>query len=227
VSSTVPTIAVVNESTVITTADVAATVSALQTQAAYHVKPVWGQGAHIVTATSVPANAWGVVILDNSDQAGALGYHDLTAAGLPLGKIFAKTDLDNGYDWHVTVSHEVVEMLVDPWIDAAAQVGSKTFYALEACDACEADKYGYQVKGVTLSDFVHPAWFRQGAAGPYDHAGHVSAPLELLSGGYIGAWTPTSGWTQKTARTGKAPESRRIPLRQRKHAGGELKRSIR
>ena len=32
-----------------------------------------------------------MLVLDTSDQAGALGYHDVTPQGLPLGKVFAKT----------------------------------------------------------------------------------------------------------------------------------------
>ena len=31
------------------------------------------------------------MFLDNSDQAGALAYHDLTNEGLPLSKVFVKT----------------------------------------------------------------------------------------------------------------------------------------
>jgi len=50
------------------------------------------------------------VILDDSDQAGALGYHDLTSDGLPIGKVFAASDLKAGTSWTVTASHELLEM---------------------------------------------------------------------------------------------------------------------
>jgi hypothetical protein len=33
-------------------------------------------------------DGWWLVFLDNSDQAGALAYHDLTNEGLPLSKVF-------------------------------------------------------------------------------------------------------------------------------------------
>jgi hypothetical protein len=72
------------------------------------------------------------------------------------------------------------------------------FYAFEACDACEADEYGYQVDGVTVSDFVYPSWFGGVAATQYDKQSHITSPFAILSGGYIGIWTPANGWTQNT-----------------------------
>jgi hypothetical protein len=42
-------------------------------------------------ALELPApDSWWLVFLDNSDQAGALAYHDLTNEGLPLSKVFVK-----------------------------------------------------------------------------------------------------------------------------------------
>jgi hypothetical protein len=64
-----------------------------------------------------PAGTWWLSILDDSDQANALGYHDLTTDGLPIGKVFAGTDLKVGASWSVTASHELLEMLADPNIN--------------------------------------------------------------------------------------------------------------
>jgi hypothetical protein len=36
---------------------------------------------------------WQISVTDNPDQAGALGYHELTSRGTPLGKVFAALDL--------------------------------------------------------------------------------------------------------------------------------------
>ena len=223
----VPTIDVVNESTVLGDADVTPVVHALHAQVADDFRPHWDAGCRLVQAKAIGATSWGLVILDDSDQAGALGYHDLTANGLPLGTVFAKDVLADGMSWTVTASHELLEMLADPWIDAAVQVASSTFYSLEVCDACEDDSFGYTIQGVEVSDFVLPAWFRSDAAtGPFDQRGHITQPLELLTGGYIGEWTPSRGWTQKVADE-HAPVSRRIPLRQKKHEGVALTRSTR
>lgn len=221
-----PVIAVVNESTVVTDVDLVTAVAALQHQVAYDFKRHWGVGCKLEIRDSVPSNAWGLVILDDSDQAGALGYHDVTAADLPLAKVFAKTDKDYGYNWTITASHELLEMLGDPYVDAAVQVGSQTFYALEVADAPEADNYGYDINGVTVSDFVLPEWFIKGSDGPYDFKEHITAPLQLLPGGYIGKWTPASGWTQVFGQ-GSQHESRRLALRRKKHEGEGLVRSER
>jgi hypothetical protein len=211
--SLLPTIDVVNEATTITDDEVAAIVTALQAQVHNDFRPVWNTPARIVRTHQVGAHSWGLVFLDDADQAGALGYHDLTAAGLPLGKVFVRTTQQDGGVVSITASHELLEMLADPWIDSAVQVADTTFWSLEVCDACEADRYGYTVNGVEVSDFVTPDWFRIGSPGPWDLRGHITRALELLPGGYIGEWTPNSGWSQKTADK-SAPPSRRIPLRQ-------------
>ena len=64
---------------------------------------------------------WQISVTDNPDQAGALGYHELTSRGTPLGKVFAGLDLQSGGSWTVTLSHELLEMLADPWINWCAQ----------------------------------------------------------------------------------------------------------
>jgi len=225
--SAVPTIDVVNESSVMSDTDVMNITVALQHQVAYDFRPHWDAGCRLVQTKTVSPTSWALVILDDADQAGALGYHDLTAGGLPIGKVFARTTQDDGGEVSVTASHELLEMLADPWICNAVQIAATTFYALEVADACEADQYAYAApNGVFVSDFVLPHWFTGHAAGPADFRGHISKPYQLLPGGYIGEWTPNSGWTQKTADTG-APPSRRIPLRRYKAQGIPLQRSTR
>jgi hypothetical protein len=51
-----------------------------------------------------------------------------------------------------------------------------------------------------MSDFVLPQWFhtRAPAGSKFDHMGHISQPLELLPGGYIGVYRPGTGWSQVT-----------------------------
>ncbi|MGF1427283.1 hypothetical protein [Kitasatospora sp. LaBMicrA B282] len=202
-------IEVANESTVLTDAEVAAVVPALQAQVHQDFAPVWGVDADLssVAAAALSADAWWLVVLDSSDQAGALGYHDLTPNFLPIGKVFAGTTKQNGGNWTVTASHELLEMLGDPDIDLVVfdqpTGNSGTLYAMEVCDACEDDSFAYDVAGTMVSDFVYPAWFQSGrtAGTQFDHGGVIKQPLELLTGGYIGAFDVSAGtgWTQKTA----------------------------
>ena len=119
-----------------------------------------------------------------------------------MGKVFAATDKQYNQSVSVTISHELLEMFGDPGINMTVSSsdasGSPLFYAYEACDACEADGYGYQIDGVTVSDFVYPDWFGGVAGKQYNPQAQIPKPFEIVSGGYIGVWKPGSGWTQVT-----------------------------
>src|SRR6266571_4314023 len=67
-----------------------------------------------VKSTAEKDTSWWLVILDTSDVADALGYHDFTPAGRPIGKVFAQSDIMDNLEWTVTASHELLEMLADP-----------------------------------------------------------------------------------------------------------------
>jgi hypothetical protein len=198
-----PVIAITNASTCLADARVEAVLPALQKQVSDDFKAYWELDC---TLSFLPNDQpltpgwWQIVITDNPDQAGALGYHEMTSAGTPLGKIFAKLDLDNGYSWTVTLSHELLEMLADPWINWCAVGSDSKIYALEVCDAVEADELGYRIDGVLLSDFVTPAWFEPTAADRLDFKQHLSKELQLAPGGYISILDPGKGWKQITAR---------------------------
>jgi hypothetical protein len=227
-------ISITNSSTVLTDAQIEAAVGALQKQVTRDFAPVWGADADLsfVPAGRLPPKgSWSLVVLDDSDQADDLGYHDLTADGLPQGKIFAGSDLKGGYHWTVTASHELVEMLADPDINlnAFVQATGRTGVLLsyEVADACEADEYGYRIDGVLVSDFVYPAWFetfRAARSARFDHVGHIDKPLGILPGGYLSTFDVSSGtgWHQRNAegqpytyamraRLGSRRERRRTP----------------
>jgi hypothetical protein len=204
-------VAVINASTVLSDEQVDNAVPALQRQVHEHFAPIWGIDADLtfVQKGAEPASkSWWLSVLDNSDQAGALGYHDLTPQGMPLGKVFAGTDLQYGMQWTVTASHELLEMLADPDINLTAfnqtSETAGTLYAYEVCAACEDDSLGYDIDGTLVSDFVYPTWFEffwtEGAT-QFDYQNKITRPLELLKGGYIGAFDIASGggWHQITA----------------------------
>jgi hypothetical protein len=206
-------VAVINQSTVVPNADVQNLAYALNVQQWRDLYPTWGIKSNVVFYPNkvAPASSWQLVILDDSDQAGALGYHQLTANGHPLGKVFARTSQQAGLNWTITASHELLEMMGDPYVNLSAQVSNTQFYAYELCDACEDDSFGYQItlangKIVSVSDFVNPMYFNPtGSPGPagftYDFQGHITAPLTLLVNGYTDVLNLTGGetWTQLTA----------------------------
>ena len=227
----VPVISVENASTVVSNVEVANAVVAFQRQVSYHFAPHWNSGAKFLIHDPLSANipdAWVLAILDDSDQAGALGYHDVTADNTPIMKIFARTDKLNGLSWTVTASHEYMETLADPRCDRCVQVNNTTFYAYENCDACEDDSFGYQIQitgsdgkkhNVLVSDFVLESWFDPSAPAPYDYKNHIVRPLQILTGGYIAYWTNSTGWKQKFAQEMPQPGRvhERFRLRKEKH----------
>jgi hypothetical protein len=223
-------ISVINESTVLTDVEVIPVVAALQQQVTNDFRPAWGTDAELTMVpqgTPPPTGSWWLVILDDSDQAGALGYHDLTPDGLPIGKVFAASDLKAGTSWSVTASHELLEMLGDPNINLTVFVQDAnttgTLYAYEVCDACEDDSLGYEIDDILVSDFVYPSWFetfRVTGSAQFDRMNKIQTPLQLLPGGYIGIFNVSegSGWQQETAE--KHPTS----IKHRGHLGSRRER---
>jgi hypothetical protein len=204
----IPVIAITNASSCVSDMQVESVMPALQKQVSCDFKSYWGLDC---TLTGLPEGQpltqgwWQIVIADTPDQAGALGYHEMSSRGTPLGKVFAKFDIANGSSWTVTLSHELLEMLADPWINWCAIGSDSRIYALEACDPVEADHLGYEIGGVLVSDFITPAWFEPTEADRLDFKQHLNRQLELARGGYISILDPISGWTQVTARGAGGP----------------------
>ncbi len=209
-------------------------VAVLQRQVSDHLAPAWGVDARLTAVRRgeqpLPGSWW-LAILDDSDQAGALGYHDVTNEGLPLGKVFAGSDARFGYNWTVTTSHELLEMLIDPDINLAVFRETKgrrgVLYAYEVCDPCGDDAFAYRIGDTLVSDFVHPTWFedfRTSGSTRFDQGNRIRRPFELLKGGHIGVFdiAAGTGWHQLThedsspafearPRVGSRRERRRTP----------------
>lgn len=213
-----PKIAIVNRSTVLSDDQVKPIAAALQIQVSRDFGPAWALDCFVSPfgkGEPIPADWWQLVFADDSDQAGALGYHELTApsgqsgGGQPVGFVFAKTDLKFGLQSSVTASHELLEMLADPWICATAlyqtsAVGGAV-YALEVCDPVEDEAFAYRIDGVPVSNFVLPAYFRDGARGPYDFGQAVKQPFALARGGYLSRFVQGQGWGQVQAQDVATP----------------------
>lgn len=199
-------IAVLNQTTIISDAYIKQILPALQVQIVRDFFPIWGTLATLTffdKNTPVPATAWQFVFLDDADQADALGYHEITSTGMPLGKVFVKTALQYNTAWSITASHELLEMLCDPYIDTTVfdqttNTGG-ALYALEVCDAVEDNTY--VISGVKVSDFVYPSWFesfRTSGSTQFSFLSSITSPFALAKGGYISYFViPNSqGWTQ-------------------------------
>jgi hypothetical protein len=143
---------------------------------------------------AAPPDAWEIRIVDFPHCLFCAGYHDVTN-GVPYAVV---SRLD---DWQLTFTHELWELLVNPYVDRVAIVQpkqEKRVYALETADPVEAEKFSYARLSATgrpvrISDFLTPAWFERGSAGPWDFSRDTKRPLQLLDDGYQlylknGAW---------------------------------------
>lgn len=193
-------IAVVNQSTLVPDAAASLMTRACAAQLRTNAAPIYDRTPAAVVffpaMMAVPAGASTIALLDDSDQAGALGWHTEQAGGAMFGRVFARPVLTNGGDLLTlplsvasVLSHEVLELFVDPHVNLWADDNAGTAYALEVCDPVESDSYTMLVDTtrVTVSNFVTPAWFDR-LAGPHarlDWMGKVKAPFTMSAGGYV------------------------------------------
>lgn len=180
-----PTIAFVNLATEPLGVDLAKLVAALDKQMLRDFVPIWGYPAKLYVTDKPKPDEWQVVFLDDADAANALGYHALTKNGQPVSKVFVRTTIAAGQSVSVTASHELLEMMIDPGAQLWAQNPNGGFYAYEMCDAVEDEKY--DIDGIAVSDFVHPAFFEfwhQPGSVQFDHLNKVSQPFQTLPNGY-------------------------------------------
>jgi hypothetical protein len=140
-----------------------------------------------------------LAFFDDADQAGALGYHDLSPQGMPFGKIFVKTATQYGYSISVTASHELCEMMADPWVDGMVPMSDTQAMAEEVCDSVEDDSLGYMKLGQLMSDFCTPFYFMpQPPTGkPLSFRRNVQSPFQIANGGYANILDYQTGqWNQ-------------------------------
>ncbi|HEX5147372.1 MAG TPA: hypothetical protein VFV85_10125 [Conexibacter sp.] len=182
--------------------ELAQVAGALNEQVQADFAPVWRVAATVGAYPRASVGTWRIELRDGLDQPGAAGYH-ADAHKQP----YALVDAQAG-DWHQTASHELLEMLADPWgarfHTAAAPKGwsgasRRVRYLLEVCDPPEV--VGYEVGGVQMSDFILPAFYRsarRGALAAYSHTGAIREPLQVIDGGYVSFVDPaTDEWWQR------------------------------
>lgn len=194
---TAPIVALVNHSgSGATDAQIASMVGGLQRQLDRDFEPYYNLTATVIAINTPPPTAWVIGFFKDADQPGALGYHDMTPHGTPLAKIFPILDAKDGAKLSVTVSHEILEMIADPYLSKCVQAADGRFWAYEVCDACEDDEY--DCDGLPVSNFVTPHYFEPPAdmtGIKLDQMGLVKKPYEVRPGGYM-QWSKGAGWHQ-------------------------------
>lgn len=169
---------------------------ALGYQVRWQFGPLWKISCDVLyppPGVPVPAGAWILDLLDVSDQPGALGYHDEDGNEVPYGRVFCKTASENGCDPAEVASHELMELLVDPHVNATAyDPASARLYAMEVGDPCQGGAYDIgapysRTTGIIMSDFVLPGWFdpNTSSGAKTSYRGVCTGPFGLGSGGYV------------------------------------------
>jgi hypothetical protein len=183
----------ITKSTIIGIRQLTSVCAALQRQIMRDFMPIWGISATIdpfVNLEHVPLGYWPIIVQDKMPAPDAAGLHE-DHMGQPFSLVLA------GDYWSLAASHEMLEMLVDPFgnrtisgpdpeVKPGQQPGTVEFL-LEVCDPCEDVDCAYAINGVPVSDFYTPHYFDQQKASSvrYDYTDHISKPRQVLPNGYL------------------------------------------
>ena len=203
-------IGVHNQSKLVSDAQLKLWCAAVQTQISRDWAPIYGSDCSItvIPPGAPPQPVFPAYIQDVSDQPGALGYHDVNANGTPFIRVFVKDTQDAGVPVSGVISHEVLEVMGDAYVDSVVLIdsggGNGTLYAAESADPVEGDLY--TINGVQVSNFIRPWWFVQNPpkGASFDFRKKLTAPLTVTPGGYfsflqispakgLGAWQQLNG----------------------------------
>jgi hypothetical protein len=187
-------IALVSMTDEVSLAQLAPVSAAIQKQISRDFGPIWNVDATVDAfdkLEDVPVGYWHVLLQDAVPN-GAAGLHKRDDNKQP----FALVALTN--NWPVFMSHEVLEMAVDPQGTLTRAGNSlktgqgRVEYLIEVCDPCQASKFAYSVNSVMVSDFYTPHYFDPVKSNgvPYSFTGAVKGPHEVLDGGYLSWFDP-------------------------------------
>ena len=187
-------IALVSITSEVTLAQLAPVAAAIQKQVSRDFGPMWNVEATVDVfdkLEDVPVGYWHVLLQDELPN-GAAGLHKRDDNKQPFALVALTTN------WTVFMSHEVLEMLVDPQGTLTRTGNSlkpgqgRVEYLIEVCDPCQASKFAYSVNSVMVSDFYTPQYFDplKSSGVRYSFSGQLRGPREVLDGGYLSWFDP-------------------------------------
>ena len=199
-------VALVSQSDLVGAADLLKISAAVQKQVQRDLAALWDITATVDAYSwlgDVPTDYWRVVIRDDIGLDDAAGAH-WTADHQPFALVRSSDDINRVCH---RVSHEVLEMLIDPsgnrMIAGASPSDpqARVNFIVEICDPTQGAN-AYPVNGLYVSDFVGPAYFSPpaGPAARYAWSGKVGRPHEVLDGGYLSWVDPMTDhlWQKET-----------------------------
>lgn len=208
-------IALISEAPDLQFGELVTVAAALQKQATRDFQPIWGVRANVSAFADLehmPLDYWPIIVKSDLGQSNAAGYHE-DDLGEPCALVLL-TD-----DWSVTASHEMLEMLADPWGrhlvagQSPEEPTRRVKFLVEVCDPC-SDK-SYLVNGVAVADFYTPNYFAPVASKSvsYSYTGALTEPRQVLQGGYLTWHDPSShSWRHLSWFDGPRPIGGQVPI---------------
>ncbi len=145
-----------------------------------------------------------IYLWDSYDSDDPFGYHDLHHSGIPFGFVFLELSEALGEPWTVTLSHEAIELLMDPEVNLLVkgphpdpyEDGREVFHWFEMCDAVQDETY--KIDGIEVSNFLLPLYFtlheedgkRNDFLGTLNCEGRTITSFGVNPGGYAGFYDP-------------------------------------
>ena len=170
-----PSISIINFSNDLSEQQIQEAIRAVNRQITEDFIPIWGSGRilrlHAATYDLADENTLAddpirgesvLYIINEGSLPGALGYHALNALGRPYGFVFTES-LE---DWTVTLSHEALELIVDPTVNIFVPGSdprdpqNTVLHTYEVCDAVE--RTIYEIDNIMVSNFITPTYFTEG-----------------------------------------------------------------
>ena len=226
-----PTAAVINFASALSDDEVRAAIHGVNRQITENFAPIWGYARDLIffapafdpadpdtlAQEDVPADSV-IYLVNEASVPGALGFHDLNLRDVPFGFVFV---LDPK-DWTTTLSHECLELILDPTATALIpgpdprNAAKTVLHAYEACDAVE--RLSYSIGDIQVSDFVTPSYFTpdEAAGRNNDFLGAGVPSFGVTRGSHIAFFDLDSG-NFETVFGEKAPARRNLAMRAEKH----------
>jgi hypothetical protein len=209
-------IALVTETEKVHSKELTHVAAALEKQVTHDFEPMWGVAAKVsayADSNQVPLDCWRITVKDHLSRPDAAGYHE-DKLGQPYAVILPEDH------WSVSASHEMLEMLADPWgrhLFAGPSPkcsGRKVMFLVEVCDPCSDARYSYEVDGIRVSDFYTPHFFDLERSNvPYSRTRAIEEPRQVLRGGYLTWYDPeTRKWWHRAWFNGSEPKDEKIRI---------------
>jgi hypothetical protein len=172
--------------------------------------PIKASVAYLADPSLVAPGMWPVTIVHGlAPEEG--GCH-VGAHNQPFAKVI---NTRGGDEWTLDASHEICEMLIDPFgntlqpspplgveAETLRDLDGAVEYLVEACEPCASAAAGYEIDGVMVSDFISPSYFDKAATAGvrYSFAGSICQPRQVLPGGRLSWIDPKSDEVRQAAR---------------------------